>query len=79
MVKHPPLAQVMTLASWEESPALAPHRGPASPSAYVSASLCVSHGKINKIFKKQKNAAIQKQAMNISPIKIKLFKWSMGT
>ena len=34
------------------SPKSAPCREPASPSSYVSASLCVSHEQINKIFKK---------------------------
>ena len=38
--------------SKDRVPHQAPCMEPASPSAYVSASLCVSHEKINKIFKK---------------------------
>ena len=37
-----PLAQVMIPGSWDQVLHRAPHREPASPSAYVSASLCVS-------------------------------------
>ena len=44
VVEHQPLAQVMILGSWGQ----VPYREPASPSAYVSASLSVSL--INKIF-----------------------------
>ena len=47
-----PSAPVMILGSWDGVPHRAPCRDPASPSAYVSAFLCVSHGQINKIFKK---------------------------
>ena len=36
------------------APHWSPHREPASPSACVSASLCVSHESINKILKKKK-------------------------
>ena len=36
-------------------PTLDSHRKPTSPSAYVAASLSVSHEKINKILKKKKN------------------------
>ena len=41
-VEHPPLAQVVILGSWDGVPHQAPPRTPASPSAYVSASLCLS-------------------------------------
>ena len=37
------LAQGVILGSWDQVPHRAPHREPASPSACVSASLCVSH------------------------------------
>ena len=37
-----PLAQVMILGSWDQVPLWASWGGPASPSAYVSASFCVS-------------------------------------
>ena len=40
------MAQVMTLGSWDRILHWAPQREPAFPSAYVSASLCVSQ--INK-------------------------------
>ena len=42
VVKHLPLAQVMIPGSWDRVPHWAPHGEPASPSAYVFASLCVS-------------------------------------
>ena len=42
MVEHLPLAQVMILGSWYQVLHQAPSREPASPSAYVSASLYVS-------------------------------------
>ena len=42
VVEHLPLAQGMMLKSWDAVPLPAPLREPASPSAYVSASLCVS-------------------------------------
>ena len=42
VVEHLPLAQVMILGSWDQVPYQVPHREPASPSAYVSASLCMS-------------------------------------
>ena len=43
-VKHLPLAQVVIPGSWDTVPHRAPHREPASPSAYVSGSLslCLS-------------------------------------
>ena len=43
-VEHLPLAQVMSLGSWDRVPHLGPSREPASPSACVSASfsLCLS-------------------------------------
>ena len=57
VVEHLPLAQVMILGFWD--PVLSsgnspppPAREPASPSIYVSASLCLSW--INKTFKKKK-------------------------
>ena len=37
-----PLAQSMILGSWDRVPHQDPHREPASPSAYIPASLCVS-------------------------------------
>ena len=40
VVEHPPLAQGMILGSWVEFHIRLP-REPVSPSAYVSASLCV--------------------------------------
>ena len=43
VVEHLPLAQVMILGSWDGVQHQAPHRELASPSIYVSASLCVSH------------------------------------
>ena len=43
VVEHLPLAQIMIPESWDRVPHRAPHEEPASPSAYVSASLCVSH------------------------------------
>ena len=42
VVEHLPLAQVMIPQSWDQVPHPAHHGEPASPSAYVSASLCVS-------------------------------------
>ena len=42
VVEHLPLAQVMILGSWDRVLHQAPHGEPASPSAYVSASPCVS-------------------------------------
>ena len=41
-VEHLPLAQGMILGSWIRVPYQASYREPASPSTYVSASLCVS-------------------------------------
>ena len=38
-----PLAQVVIPGSWDQVLHWAPHREPASTSACVSASLCVSH------------------------------------
>ena len=42
MVDRLPLAQGLIPGSWDRVPHWAPYREPASPSAYVSASLCVS-------------------------------------
>ena len=42
VVEHLPLAQVVILGSWDQVLHRSPHREPASPSAYVSASLSVS-------------------------------------
>ena len=42
VVEHLPLAQVMIPGSWDRIPHQAPCKEPASASAYVSASLCVS-------------------------------------
>ena len=42
VVEHLPLAQVVVPGSWDQIPEQAPWREPASPSAYVSASLRVS-------------------------------------
>ena len=54
MVEHLPLAQGMIPESWDQVLHGVPHRQPASPSAYASASLCVSHQSINKyLFKKK--------------------------
>ena len=41
MVEHLPLAQVVIPGSWDQVPHQDPHREPASPFAYASASLCV--------------------------------------
>ena len=54
VVEQLPLAQVMILGSWDRVPHRVPSGLSASPSACVSASLCVSHESIHKIFKKQK-------------------------
>ena len=43
VVERVPLAQVVILGSWYQVLYWVPCRKPASPSAYVSASLCVSH------------------------------------
>ena len=40
-VEHLPLAQVLISRSWDGVPHWAPHREPASPSAHVSAFLCL--------------------------------------
>ena len=42
VVEHLPSAQVVILGSWDQVPHETPHREPSSPSAYISASLCVS-------------------------------------
>ena len=42
MVEHLPLAQVVIPGSWDQVPHRAPRGEPASPSAYVSASLSLS-------------------------------------
>ena len=42
VVEHLPLAQSVILGSQDRVPHQTPTRKPASPSAYVSASLCVS-------------------------------------
>ena len=42
VVEHLPWAQGVILGSWDRVPHRAPCREPASPSAWVSASLCVS-------------------------------------
>ena len=41
VVEHLPLAQGVILESWDQVPHRAPRMEPASPSAYVYASLCV--------------------------------------
>ena len=43
VVEHLPLAQGVILESWDRVPHQAPWMEPASPSACVSASLCVTH------------------------------------
>ena len=53
MVEHLPSTQVMIPRSWDRVPHGAPYMEPASPSDYVSASLCVSHEK-NKILKRER-------------------------
>ena len=53
MVERLSLAQVVILESWDRDPHQAPSREPASPSAYVSASLSLPF--MNKILKKIKN------------------------
>ena len=47
-------AQVVIPGSWDRVPHRAPHGEPASPSAYVSASLCVSREEIKSLKKKKK-------------------------
>ena len=42
VVEHLPSAQGVIPGSWDRVPHQAPSRKPASPSTYVSASLCVS-------------------------------------
>ena len=42
VVKHVPLAWVVIPGSWDQVPLRAPCRGPVSPSAMSSASVCVS-------------------------------------
>ena len=42
VVKHLPLGQVMIPGSWDQVPHQAPHRETDSPSAFISASLCLS-------------------------------------
>ena len=49
-----PLAQVVIPGSWDLVLHWAPCVEAASPSAYVSVSLCVSHEKINSLKKKLK-------------------------
>ena len=50
-----PLAQGVVPASWDQVARRAPCVEPASPSAYISASLCVCifQGEIHKILKKK--------------------------
>ena len=48
-----PLAQVMIPRSWDQ----VPHQAP-SPSAYVSASLCVSHEEIKPLKKRKKKGCV---------------------
>ena len=42
VVERLPLVQVVTPGTWDQVPHQAPCRKPASPSAWVSASLCLS-------------------------------------
>ena len=51
----PPSAQGVILKTWDRVPRQAPCIEPASPSAYVSASVCMCFSWINKIFKKNKD------------------------
>ena len=51
VIEHLPLAQVVIPGSWDQVPHRAPCMEPASPSAYVSASLSVCLLGLNKIFK----------------------------
>ena len=44
VVEYLPLAQAMVPESWDQVPHQGPLREPASPSTYVSAFLCLSHG-----------------------------------
>ena len=43
VVEHLPLGSECDRGSWDQVLHWAPHGEPASPSAYVSASLCMSH------------------------------------
>ena len=54
VVEHLPLAQGMILGSRDQVPHQAPSGEPASPTAYVSASLCLSYKWINKILKRKR-------------------------
>ena len=56
VVEHLPLAQAVIPGSWDRVRHPVPRREPASPSAYVSASLCVSL--MNKKQNKTKKAAL---------------------
>ena len=66
-VEHLPLTQGVILGSQDRVPHRPPLGEPASPSAYVSASasLCISHEKINKIFKSQKERGKTKKKEQI--------------
>ena len=57
MVERLPLAQVMNPGSWDRVPHRASHSEPSSPSAYVFASLYISHEEINKILKAKQNTS----------------------
>ena len=67
MVEHLPSTQGVILGSQYRVPHQPPLGEPASPSAYVSASasLCISHEKINKIFKSQKERGKTKKKEQI--------------
>ena len=62
------LAQVVTLGSQDPVPHQAPWTEPASPSACVSASLCVSHERINKILKKKKKMTLDLMTFFLAPL-----------
>ena len=66
-VKHLPSAQVVILETRDRVPHGASRREPASPSACVSGSLCVSHEQINKILKKRKKT-FKKEAIRKSSV-----------
>ena len=66
VVERLPWSQVMVLGSWDRVPRRAPRREPASPSACVSASVCVSYEKI--IFFKNELRCCQRRICACIPL-----------
>ena len=69
VVEHLPLAQGMIPGSWDQVPHRASCMEPASPSAYVSASLCVSL--MNKYIKSLKIYIYVANIIIITPLQRK--------